>query len=209
MRTTATPAEAKALYDTLKAAGLDVTDRMIAEKLTAAGKFAGERTIRRWRHKGWKTQPNPIKNARPTKVEMAETAMERAVPVLTGDEATTLKTITAEDPERSKFDGMGDDALMLHAAREVFIAAALIMRAAADKRDMLVLASPRDSGLLVQACALAIEAGQKAMIDVAKFRASVMGDAVLPPDHRVENPMASSIEAFSRELRAAVNGHGP
>jgi hypothetical protein len=147
----ATPALAKAVWERQRSPSA----RPVARALTQAGKPVHFVTVARWRKRNWRADPavHPV--------EQALADLESALPLVTGNPASTIDDLIGDRPGRDELGQLTDAQLLKRAARELAMAvvmvAHVVMRQAA-----LVLTKPGEVGILFRslaACAQAITAG--------------------------------------------------
>lgn len=92
----ATPADAKAVWDSMLAAGITPTIRNVATSLSASGRFAkvSPATVHRWQASSWK--PIKPRGDAPTLAEAAA-KVDAHVPLVTGDPTSRAVDIVGKD----------------------------------------------------------------------------------------------------------------
>jgi hypothetical protein len=82
--TSVTPQEAKRVWDSQ----CEPTPTTVARALTQAGRLVGSKTIARWKAENW-----PSRGARRNPLDVAEARLDTALPLLTGDPTSSVRSI--------------------------------------------------------------------------------------------------------------------
>jgi hypothetical protein len=215
VKTTVTPEEAKAVWDSME----NPSAGKVTDKIIASGKFATRRTINRWKKANWVVGPNPVRNSRPTGLEQAQNKIETAVAVITKDPTVSAEAVveqaaqvTEQDPGASAraqlvkdIEDASDDALMVMSARKMLRTCTMLAHELEEQRELLVKISPSETGDLIEALAEGIHHAQRTMMAVAEFRAAVAAPVEGEVVSKVNSPIATSIEAWRKQRREAAN----
>lgn len=202
----ATPADGRAVWDSIVKAGRKPTVRNVADALKASGKFKSPPTygtIQRWKKRGW-TEPKG--NARPPKLDEAAAKLDAAVPVLTGDPKTRIESVNGTapplDPEaaadaalRKELMGMADARLIQHVVREVYITIGLIS-GRMQRNLAMVVELPREVGSLQAALAGSMReanAGFQQVLDIQRKLIDITPSAL---DQVEEDSLKGAFDAY-------------
>jgi hypothetical protein len=105
----------------------------VAKALTQAGRPVHFTTVVRWKRQEWRavaTAQHPI--------EAATRALDVAVPLLTGDPTSTVKSFVDDKDSASSLEDMADEQLQARTVRETNIALILISEAICHRCEDLV-----------------------------------------------------------------------
>jgi hypothetical protein len=132
----AKPAEAKAVWDSLKAEGREPSSQLVVTALMASGKFLpiNRSTITRWRKSGWKIS----KTGRKTPMEEAGAQLSAAVSAITGDETTRTADIVAQESSAPKAKGDDESAPPAGDTGPQYTYAELALKATYDLRGLAI-----------------------------------------------------------------------
>jgi hypothetical protein len=138
----ATPELARAVWQRQRSPSA----RSVARALTQSGRPVHFATVNRWRRCGWRADPteHPL--------EQARADLECALPLVTGDPASTIEDLLRNSPDREQLEELSDAELLRKAAREVLIAVCVVAHAMM-RRANLVLTQPAEVGVLMRALA--------------------------------------------------------
>src|SRR5258708_16493258 len=138
----ATPALAKAVWGRQQSPSA----RSVARALTQSGRPVHFTTVNRWRAHDWRD----AKGQHP--LDQARAALESALPLMTGDPASTIDDLVRSSPERQELEGLSDSELLRRAARElataVYVVAHNLLR---QEAEALVITKTGAVAVLVRA----------------------------------------------------------
>lgn len=205
-RRAATPADAKAVWESFEKVDARPTARAVALAMNQTGQFlpVGKSSVDRWHRKGWKANPAP--KSHPT-IE-AKDKVEAAVSVLTGDATTRVDDVKEAEPAQDlviTLRELPDGKLMSLAQRESYITAIVLMREVQARANM-VSSMPREIGTLQQALAGSLAASNDGMATLIGLQERMM--TVIPngdqPQAIEQDPLNRALEAFGK----AASDHG-
>ncbi len=144
----ATPADAKAVWESFEKAGTKPTWRGIAKALEASGQFypVHHSKIARWRKNGWVAR----KKTRDPAVVEAAAKLDAAVPVITGDPTTRTADLVANSPIAKALEELSTEQLIEKAVRENAKASIIIALKIQENPD-IAAAMPQATGSLLVA----------------------------------------------------------
>jgi hypothetical protein len=153
-----TPHEAKRVWDRQRRPSA----RNVARALRHAGRPVHFTTVARWKRQGWRaaaTDQHPI--------EAATTALDAAMPLLTGDPTSTVKSFVDGKDSVGGLEQMADEQLQVRTVREANIALIVISEAIAQQCEDLMRNKTGEFAALLKALA-ALRRSLWAMTDESK-----------------------------------------
>ena len=141
-RTSVTPEEAKRVWDSQR----EPTPTSVARALTQAGRPVGSKTIARWKAENWPSRP-----ARRHPLDVAEDRLDAALPLLTGDPTSSVRSVLKMQQTAAMVEHLDEDQqrrLQLRALRTAGIVVSLEI---ARRADELVPARPLELVALFEA----------------------------------------------------------
>jgi hypothetical protein len=139
-----TPHEAKRVWDSQRRPSA----RAVAKALTQAGRPVHFATVARWKRQGWRTvatDQHPI--------EAATTALDAAMPLLTGDPTTMVKGFVDASQSAKVLQEMTDEQLQARTVREANIALIIISEAISCQCEDLMRNKTGELAVLLKALA--------------------------------------------------------
>src|SRR5260370_39095224 len=144
--------------------------RSVARALTQSGRPVHFTTVNRWRAHDWRD----AKGQHP--LDQARAALESALPLMTGDPASTIDDLVRSSPERQELEELSDGELLRKAAREVAMAVYLVTHMMLrQEAEALFITRTGAVAVLMRALADAIRFAS------AAFRQALTMKATKPP----------------------------
>lgn len=202
----ATPADAKAVYDSIIKTGGKPTVRGIATALNQCGKFHTIHfsVIQRWKKNSWATRKK--KGLRQPALVEAAAKLDMAVPTITGDPTTRLKDILDHEDNKEIVAALRDlptDQLMDRALRENAIAA-IVVALEIQKNPKMAAEMPREAGSLLVALSGSMTPTVSGFDKLRQIEAkTIEGTAVPIADNGKASPLSSVWAEFEKASEAA------
>lgn len=122
-------------------------------------------TVSRWRRSGWRADPT----AHP--LDKARADLESALPLVTGNPATTIEELFEVGPSRDELEQLTDAQLLKRASRELAMAAVMVAHLVI-RQAAVVLARPGELGILFQSLAACAQAITRAFAQAINMQAT-------------------------------------